>query len=250
VGDRRRPRRGIRRAGRVASWHTGGQSAVGDSFAWLTDRLLANGASSLADLSSQASALAPGEHGLVALDWFNGNRSVLVDQRLSGLIVGLTLHTEAHHVLRALVEATAFGARRIVEAIEASGTEISTVVAAGGLPTHSPWIVQVYADAMGRPIKVAASAQGSARGAAMCAAVAAGRFADVESAQAALVRYREPTTEPRPNAAAIYERIYAGYLALHDAFAAGGVLGGVMKSALAIRDSAAAPSSATAIGVR
>jgi L-ribulokinase len=214
-----------------------GQSAVGDIFNWFAEKVLGN-AGSLDAVSAKATKLAPGEHGLLALDWFNGNRSVLVDQRLTGAILGLTLHTEPHHILRALVEATAYGARRIVETIEQSGNRLDTIVAAGGLPSHAPWIIQAYADVFGREIITTRTTQGSAMGAAIVAAVAAGEFASVEAAQDTLVHYNDYRYQPDPVSSATYDRLYEQFVLVHDAFAADGQLGGVMKSLLDIRDEA------------
>jgi L-ribulokinase len=212
-----------------------GQSAVGDIFNWFAEKVMGDVAT-LGELSERATQLAPGEHGLLALDWFNGNRSVLVDQRLTGAILGLTLHTEPHHILRALVEATAFGARRIIEAIEASGNPLDTIVAAGGLPSHAPWIIQAYADVFGREIVTSRTTLGSALGAAIVAAVAAGEFSTVEAAQDVLVHYNDYRYHPDPTAVAVYDRIYAEFLVVHDAFAVSGQLGTVMKNMLEIRD--------------
>lgn len=214
-----------------------GQSAVGDIFNWFAETVMGD-AKTLGPLSEKATALAPGEHGLLALDWFNGNRSVLVDQRLTGTIIGMTLHTQPHHLLRALVEATAYGARRIVEAIEESGNPLDTIVAAGGLPSHAPWIIQAYADVFGREIITSRTTLGSAMGAAIVAAVAAGEFESVEAAQDVLVHYNDKRYLPDPVAAATYDRLYAEFVAVHDAFAASGQLGGVMKNLLDIRDEA------------
>lgn len=215
-----------------------GQSAVGDIFSWFADLVGGGGRRQLAELGEQASRLRPGEHGLVALDWWNGNRSVLVDQRLSGLLVGMTLHTKPHHIYQALIESTAYGARRIVEQIESAGARIHTVVAAGGLPWHNPYLLQTYADVLGRPVRVAATRQGSARGAAMVAAVAAGEFASVAEAQQRLCGFYGDPYLPDPAAQGVYDRLYAQYQRLHDAF--GGVdgqpLGAVMKELLDVRD--------------
>jgi L-ribulokinase len=217
-----------------------GQSAVGDIFNWFAENFTGAGerSTALAELGEQASRLRPGEHGLLALDWWNGNRSVLVDQRLTGLLVGMTLHTKPHHVYQALVEATAFGARRIIEQVEAAGAVIHTVVAGGGLPWHNPYLLQTYADVLGRPVLVAATRQGSARGAALVAAVSAGEFPSVAAAQEKLCGFHGDPYLPREREQAVYDRIYAQYERLHDAF--GGVdghpLGAVMKTLLDIRD--------------
>jgi L-ribulokinase len=161
---------------------------------------------------------------------------VLVDQRLTGLILGMTLHTRPHEVLRALVEATAYGARRIIETVEAGGAPIDTVVAAGGLPSHAPWMMQAYADVLGRDIVVAQTSQGSALGAAIVAAVAAGEFESVQAAQDVLVHFRELVYHPEPSARAVYDDLYRNFVLVHDQFAATGALGSVMKDVLAIRD--------------
>ena len=216
-----------------------GQSAVGDIFNWFADKLAGRDdvERALLELGSQAAALAPGEHGLLALDWFNGNRSVLIDQRLSGLIVGLTLHTEQHHILKALVEATAFGARRIVQAIEDAGAPLDRVIAAGGLPSHAPWMMQTYADIFGRQVVTTRTTQGSALGAAIVSSVAAGEFPSIEAAQDVLVHFTDLQYLPDPERAATYDTLYAQFVSMHDAFAASGALGDVMKTLLYVRDS-------------
>lgn len=215
-----------------------GQSAVGDIFNWFAGGLLEQGDldRTLAELGAQAAALEPGEHGLLALDWFNGNRSVLVDQRLTGLVLGLTLHTQQHHVFKALVEATAYGARRIIDRIEERGNRLTTVVAAGGLPSHAPWIVQTYADVLGREIVTTRTTQGSALGAAIVASVAAGEFPSVEAAQDVLVHYLETPHAPSEASSRVYNSLYAQFVAVHDAFATTGPLGSVMKTLLDVRD--------------
>jgi len=214
-----------------------GQSAVGDIFNWFAENFLGDG-EALEDVSEQAAKLTPGEHGLLALDWFNGNRSVLIDQRLTGAIIGLTLSTKPHHVFQALVEATAFGARRIVEAIEASGNPLKNIVAAGGLPSQAPWILQVYANALGREIVTSRTILGSALGAAIVAAVASGEFETVEHAQNVLVHYNDVPYRPDLVATARYDRLYVEFVFIHDAFAVDGPLGRVMKNLLTIRDEA------------
>jgi L-ribulokinase len=222
-----------------------GQSAVGDAFAWVADRLVGTD-TTLADLAEQAAGLAPGEHGLLALDWLNGNRTVLVDQRLTGLLVGLTLQTRPHHIYQALVEATAFGALRIVEQLERHGVPVRQVVACGGLPARNPALVQTYADVLGRPLLVSAARQTSALGAAMLGALAAGPdrggYATAAQAQERLTRFQAERFDPRPDRHATYARMYELYRDLHDAF---GLekdergLGGVMKELLALRDGTA-----------
>jgi L-ribulokinase len=216
-----------------------GQSAVGDIFNWFADKLAGRSdiSAALSELGILAEALQPGEHGLLALDWFNGNRSVLVDQRLSGTIIGMTLHTEQHHVLKALVEATAFGARRIIQSIEDAGAPLDRIVAAGGLPSHAPWMIQTYADILGREVLTARTTQGSALGAAIVSAVAAGEFASIEAAQDVLVHFSDLEYRPDPAKVEVYDRLYEEFVSVHDAFAANGPLGQVMKTLLDVRDS-------------
>ncbi len=218
-----------------------GQSAVGDLFAWWS-RLL--GGADLVALGDQAAALAPGQSGLLALDWNNGNRNVLADQELSGLLVGQTLGTTAAEVHRALVEATAFGARVILERLEQYGVPVDEVVASGGIARRSELLLQIYADVFGRPITVAASSEACALGAAICGAAAAG-LGSVEELAARMVPPPTRRFEPRPAATAVYDRLYRLYLELHDHF--GGVaatadLSRTMKALLAIRRAAASTS--------
>jgi L-ribulokinase len=216
-----------------------GQSAVGDIFNWFADKIAGrvDVSAALSDLGALAEAVEPGEHGLLALDWFNGNRSVLIDQRLSGTIIGMTLHTERHHVLKALVEATAFGARRIIQSIEDAGAPLDRIVAAGGLPSHAPWMIQTYADILGRDIITPRTSQGSALGAAIVSSVAAGEFTSIEAAQDVLVRFTDRQYRPEPARVNIDDRLYKEFISVHDAFSADGPLGHVMKTLLNVRDS-------------
>src|SRR5207249_696564 len=154
-----------------------GQSSVGDIFAWFVEQCAPpeyRDGDVHAALAREAAMLRPGESGLLALDWWNGNRSVLVDADLSGLVVGMTLATKAPEIYRALLEATAFGTRVIVDAFESAGVPVSGIVACGGLPQRNRLLMQIYADVVGRELSVAGSAQTPALGAAMFAAVAAG----------------------------------------------------------------------------
>jgi L-ribulokinase len=220
-----------------------GQSAVGDLFGWFADGFcppgLAEGGTH-AGLTAAAERLAPGESGLLALDWNNGNRTVLVDHRLTGLVLGQTLHTTAPAVYRALVEATAFGARTIVERLEAHGVPVDDIVVCGGIARRSPFVMGVYADVLNRPIRVAGAVEVCAVGAAMLGAVAAAVHPSAEAAQESMTRDAEATYRPDPRRAAVYDRLYALYARLHDAF--GGVagtsdMGSVMKDLIAIRES-------------
>jgi L-ribulokinase len=161
-----------------------------------------------------------GEHGLVALDWHSGNRSVLVDHELSGLIVGLTLATRPPDVYRALVEATAFGARTIVEAFESAGLPVRDFVVAGGL-LKNPFVLQIYADVLRRPLHLIGSEQGPALGSAIHAAVAARVHPDIQSASEAMGRLQRDAYEPDHAAADAYDALYAHYVRLHDHFGRG-----------------------------
>src|SRR6478609_497979 len=186
-----------------------GQSAVGDLFNWLVNYIEPGGkeAGSHVELSKGALKLQPGESGLLTLDWNNGNRTILVDQRLTGLLLGQTLQTEAHEIYRALIEATAFGALRIIERVEEYGVPIREIVACGGLAEKNGLLMQIYADVSGRPHRVAGSSQTCALGAAV------------------LCRLSDKVYAPNPEAHAVYRRLYALYVQLHDAF---GVAGGVV----------------------
>jgi L-ribulokinase len=235
-----------------------GQSAVGDTFLWFVQRLVPGSYGDLpearyASLESAALTKRPGETGLLALDWNNGNRTVLVDQRLTGLLLGQTLSTEAHEIYRALIEATAFGALRIIDRIEEYGVPIREIIGCGGLAEKNTLLLQIYADVTGRPIRIARSSQTCALGAALLGAVAAGAaeggFDDVPRAQAAVCGLRDAEFLPDPEAHAVYRRLYGLYLQLHDAFGlpgGGANLYNVMKDLLAIREEAHAQLSPTA----
>ncbi len=209
-----------------------GQSGVGDIFAWFVDNAVPpayhdearrRGLGLHEHLSELAGRLRVGEHGLVVLDWHNGNRSILVDHELSGLIVGLTLATRPEHVYRALIEATAFGTRKIVEAFEGAGLAVRDLTAAGGL-IGNPVLMQIYADVTRRRIHLIGSGQGPALGSAMHAAVAAGAHADIRAAAAAMGKVRRDAFVPDPARAAAYDELYAHYSDLHDGFAGNGVM--------------------------
>jgi L-ribulokinase len=224
-----------------------GQSAVGDIFLWFTNNLVPDSYGSTPDerfknLETAASQLKPGESGLLALDWNNGNRTVLVDVRLTGLLLGQTLHTRPHEIYRALIEATAFGALTIIDRIEAYGVPIRNVVNCGGLAIKNPLLMQIYADITGRPMKVSRSEQTPALGAAIFGAVAAGKdrggFATAAEAQDVMTAVRT-TYQPDPERHATYVRMYALYSQLHDAFGTrewSGGLHNVMKDLLTLRD--------------
>jgi len=207
-----------------------GQSGVGDIFAWFADHAVPpayldeaarRGVSVHELLSAQAAAQSAGAHGLIALDWLSGNRSVLVDHHLSGMIVGLTLATRPPEIYRALVEATAFGTRVIIDAFGSSSTRVTELVIAGGL-TRNEAIMQIYADVTRRPLSLIGSEQGSALGSALHAAVAAGAYPDVPAAARAMGRKREAVYLPDEASADVYDQMYAEYLLLHDYFGRGG----------------------------
>ena len=215
-----------------------GQSAVGDIFNWFVSVMKPAGETH-ETLTQKAAALKPGESGLLALDWNNGNRTVLVDQRLTGLIVGTTLHTRPEEVYRALIEATAFGARVIMERFIEYGVQVDRVVNCGGISGKNSLLMQIYADVLNRPLEVTASSQTCAMGAAMAGAVAGGSHPDFASAARAMVRMDQRIYRPDPAAAAVYNRIFGLYRRLHDAFGVRGCqaeLYSVMKELLDIRD--------------
>ena len=222
-----------------------GQSAVGDIFNWFVNAIEPGGPKkgSHAALTRQAAALEPGASGLLALDWLNGNRTVLVDQRLTGLLVGLTLHTRPAEIYRSLIEATAFGALTIIRRFEEFGVKIRDVVNCGGIAEKNPLVMQIYADVTGLEMKVARSAQTCALGAAMAGAVAAGRrgngHAAFAEAQAAMGGVRRASFKPNAARHKVYLELYALYSELHDAFGTkswSGSLFNVMKDLLALKD--------------
>jgi L-ribulokinase len=206
-----------------------GQSGVGDIFGWFVEHAVppayheaaaAQGVSVHALLSEQAAAQAVGEHGLVALDWHGGNRSVLVDHELSGVVVGQTLATRPEDTYRALLEATAFGTRRIIEAFRDSGVPVTELVVAGGLLSNA-LLMRIYADVTNVPLSTIGSAQGPALGAALHAAVAAGAHPDIQAAAKAMGSRKRGVYQPDPERAAAYDELYAEYLTLHDYFGRG-----------------------------
>jgi L-ribulokinase len=234
----------------TGAWgYEGGQSAVGDMFDWFTANCLPQHYEEAATaagvhlndyLLSLTEGHVVGESGLVALDWFNGNRSILIDSDLSGLIVGQTLRTTAPEVFRALVEASAFGARMIIDNFEAHGVPITDVTAAGGL-SNSAAIMQLYADALGRPLSLAGVAQAGAQGSAIYAAIAAGEYPDVVAAAAAMGRVRPDAYRPDPDRAVRYDQLYAEYSELYQLFGKGSEvmhrLRAISRDALARRPS-------------
>jgi len=224
-----------------------GQSAVGDIFNWFTNYIQPGGrqAGSHAQLTKDAAKLAPGESGLLALDWNNGNRTILVDQRLTGLLLGQTCQTRPAEIYRALVEATAFGAMTIINRFEQYGIKVRQVVNCGGIPEKNPMLMQIYADVTGRCMKVSRSTQTCALGAAVAGAVVAGKSAGGHSgfaaAQKAMTALKPKAYKPNAKAHAVYRELYALYSKLHDAFGRcefRGNLYDVMKKLLDIRNRA------------
>ncbi|NCF68539.1 MAG: ribulokinase [Chloroflexi bacterium] len=207
-----------------------GQSGVGDIFAWFVDNAVppeyheaaAQAGLNLHEhLEQEAARQAVGEHGLVALDWWNGNRSTLVDTTLSGLLIGMTLATRAPDIYRALIESTAFGTREIIEAFEDRGIAVKELVAAGGLPEKNMLLRQIYADVTGRTFKLAGSAQSPALGSAMHAAVAAGVYPDIQTAADKMGQLGDEVVSPIPENKAAYDALYAEYKTLYDYFGRG-----------------------------
>ena len=217
-----------------------GQSAVGDLLQWWVAEVCQGDESLHADLSAEAARLAPGETGLLALDWNNGNRTILVDPRLTGLLVGQTLHTTRADVYRALIEATAFGARAIVERLVERGVPIERVVCCGGIAEKNDLFMQIYADVLGRPMLIAGTPQAPALGAAISAAVAARVYPGFEAAQERMTSLKAKRFTPDPTAVPVCDELYGLYRELHDVF--GGVpgaradLASLMKRLLTLRE--------------
>ena len=214
-----------------------GQSAVGDIFKWYVEGVLGD-ASLHGTLTDEAAALKPGQSGLLALDWNNGNRTILVDQQLTGLLLGQTLHTSRGEIYRALIEATAFGARAIIDRIREYGVPVERVVCSGGIAEKNAMLMQIYADVTGCEMRVARSSQACALGAAIGASVVGGGHPDFAVAQAAMTGLKEISYRPIPENQTVYEKLFGLYRQLHDSF--GGIstsmnLGNVMKDLLAIK---------------
>ncbi|MCW1923913.1 ribulokinase [Luteolibacter arcticus] len=214
-----------------------GQSAVGDIFKWFVEGVLEDG-DLHGPLTADASALKPGQAGLLALDWNNGNRTILVDQRLTGLILGQTLYTTRAEIYRALIEATAFGARVIIDRLRDHDVPVERIVCSGGIAEKNPLLMQIYADVTGCEMSLSRSSQACALGSAIAAAVVAGAHPDFATAQAAMTGLKDTTYRPIPRNRDVYQELYDLYRSLHDAF--GGVtesasLGHVMKDLLSIK---------------
>ena len=218
-----------------------GQSGVGDIFAWYVNNQVPAeyfaaaekaGKSIHQHLTDLAAEEPIGAHGLVVLDWHSGNRSVLVDHELSGLVVGLTLTTKPEQVYRALLEATAFGTRKIVETFQKSGVEVNEFIVAGGL-LKNKFLMQLYSDATRLPLSTIASDQGPALGSAIHAAVAAGEYANIRDAAEAMGKSNRGVYQPNESASKEYDKLYSEYEILHDYFGRG--VNDVMKRLKKIR---------------
>jgi L-ribulokinase len=216
-----------------------GQSAVGDIFNWFVNLVRPEDASAHEILTHGAAALKPGQSGLMYLDWNNGNRTVLVDQRLTGLLVGQTLHTKAEEIYRALIEATAYGALTIMNRFKEYGVNVEEVINCGGIAEKNPLLMQIYADVTGREMKISKSAQSCALGAAIAGAVVGGGYGTFEQAQAAMCGVKDTAYKPIPENQGIYKRLFQIYKKLHDGFGivgSGVRQGTVMKELLDIKD--------------
>jgi L-ribulokinase len=235
---------GVVRDGVIPGWwgYEAGQASVGDMFGWFVrrcvpgdyeDRARAEGLDLHGHLEREAARLAVGEAGMIALDWWNGNRSTLVDVELTGALVGATIATRPEEIYRTLLESVAFGTRVIVDAFAAAGLAVDSLVGCGGLPRKSPLLMQIMADVTERPVYVAASEQAPALGAAMYGAVAAGGHGSIEEASAAMAHLDERVFRPAPGRAGIYGRLYADYRRLYDHF--GRDAGGLMHRLTALR---------------
>lgn len=222
-----------------------GQSAVGDIFNWFVNQIQPGGTTngSHEELTKQAEQLKPGQSGLLGLDWHNGNRTVLVDQRLTGLLLGMTLATKPAEIYRALIESTAFGARVIVERFQEYGLKVDRVINCGGISAKNALVMQIYADVMGKPLEISRSSQSCALGAAMAGAVVAGKknggHDGFAQAIKAMTGVQDQSFTPNPENMKVYDRLYKLYKKLHDAFGtrtADNKLHEVMKDLLAIRE--------------
>jgi L-ribulokinase len=222
-----------------------GQSAVGDIFNWFVQRIQPGGeeGGSHEALTKAAEKLRPGESGLLSLDWHNGNRTILVDQRLTGIMLGFSLQTSPGEMYRTLIEATAMGSRVIMERLEEYGVPVKRVVNCGGISARNPLAMQIYADVMNRPISVSRSLQTCALGAAIAGAVVAGKqrggYDKFEPAISAMTACQVRIFQPQPNHVAVYEKLYRLYRRIHDAFGVAdhqAKLYDVMKELLSIRD--------------
>ncbi len=218
-----------------------GQSAVGDIFKWWVEVVCGGDGALHATLTTEAAKQRPGQSGLLALDWNNGNRTILVDQRLTGLLLGQTLYTTQSEIYRALIEATAFGARAILERLQEYGVPVDRIVCAGGIAEKNPLLMQIYADITGCTMQVSGSSQACALGSAIAAAVLAGAHQDFHDAQKKMTSVQAKSYRPIAANRKVYTQLYTLYRTTHDAF--GGVnkssdLSRVMKDLLALKSAA------------
>ena len=222
-----------------------GQSCVGDMFAWYVDHgcpayvheaARAGGMDAHRWLTDRAARLRPGESGLMALDWWNGNRSVLADAGLTGLMLGMTLSTRPEEIYRALIEATAYGTRVILENFERNGVPVKRVFACGGIARKNPLLLRIYADVLDREISVVRTSQAGALGSAIFAAAAAGLYPSVAEAAGRMGGAGDEVSAPETDNVRIYDALYREYLALHDHFGRGG--SDAMKRLRRIREAA------------
>lgn len=218
-----------------------GQSAVGDIFKWWVEVVCGGDGALHATLTTEAAKQRPGQSGLLALDWNNGNRTILVDQRLTGLLLGQTLYTTQSEIYRALIEATAFGARAILERLQEYGVPVDRIVCAGGIAEKNPLLMQIYADITGCTMQVSGSSQACALGSAIAAAVLAGAYQDFHDAQKKMTSVQAKSYRPIAANRKVYNQLYTLYRTTHDAF--GGVnkssdLSRVMKDLLALKSAA------------
>ncbi|MCG8581383.1 MAG: ribulokinase [Bacteroidales bacterium] len=220
-----------------------GQSAVGDIFKWFVEGLLGKDGSSHKELTEKAEALKPAQSGLLALDWNNGNRNILGDPNLRGMIVGQSLHTKDYEVYRALIEATAFGARRIIDQLESAGVTINRIVCCGGIPQKNKLFMQIYTDVLNRPVEVAESDETVALGAAMIGALAAaqndGERVLLTDLQKRFCKTGSLNYQPEAENVTVYNELYQLYLLMHDAFGttdANGNLYSVMKQLIQLKN--------------
>ncbi len=220
-----------------------GQSAVGDIFYWFTKNFINDSSRDFQYFTRSSETIKPGQSGLLSLDWHNGNRNILADQKLTGMIIGLTLQTRPEEVYRALIEATGFGARVIIERMQEYGVEIDEIITTGGIPEKNPLLMQIYADITQRSLKIAGSSQTCALGAAIFGAVAAGKnsggFDTVIEAQKRLCHFKSLRYKPEKGNGRIYDRLYKLYRQLHDSFGKGETtrsMDNVMKELLKIKE--------------
>ena len=222
-----------------------GQVCLGDHFAWFVkncvpasyaDEAKEKGINVHALLTQKASALRVGESGLLALDWWNGNRSILVEPDLTGMILGMTLATKPEHIYRALIEGTAFSTRRILDAFEEAGVSVGNILVGGGIAEKNPMLMQIYADVTERELRLMGTKQAGALGSALHGAVAGGAFATVKDAAAVLAKQSDTVYRPIPENVSLYKTIYQEYLTLHDYFGKGA--NDVMKRLKAMRSKA------------